>query len=421
MSESRFLNQHIQSFASAHPSEDGWKLYEYPGDAVRRLGLPHLLDFVQREHPECLRRRIAIKEVLEEELRRIFPESLIETPSTETTASGELSSDGWYGQVDIEWVGHMLHFVSFLILTGDGYSTVHQVATRSNAPLGLLHQALESYSHSIRKQGSRKIQVLNGANIPISPVSWDDIFLPEGLLESIRGNVTSFFEGKERYAKLGIPYRRGLLLSGPPGCGKTLTIKALAHNISATFFTVHGKDGVDDSDIQRVLETAQDHSPAVVVFEDLDKLMEVKTVSLSHFLNLLDGLKVLNGVMVIATCNEPEKLDPALLHRPSRFDRVWTFPLPALEQRLALLRKHGGPYFSDGVLTEVARRTQGMSMTYVQEIVVNALLECAHEDKIPTDPDLLRSLNTIHMQRKEVSKGVESLEIQDSVGFCVSN
>jgi SpoVK/Ycf46/Vps4 family AAA+-type ATPase len=122
-----------------------------------------------------------------------------------------------------------------------------------------------------------------------------------------------FFEGGTRYRKRGIPYRRGLLFTGPPG--KTLTLKTLADHTAAKFITVLGKSGVDDSDIQRALDLAGKCSPAVVLFEDLDKLIEAKDISLSHFLNLLDGLKVLSGVLVIATCNEPERLDPALLHR----------------------------------------------------------------------------------------------------------
>src|SRR6185312_14088076 len=100
-------------------------------------------------------------------------------------------------------------------------------------------------------------------------------------------------------------------------------------------------------------------------------------------LNLLDGLKALSGVLVIATCNEPDKLDPALIHRPSRFDRVWRFELPKYEQRLELLRRKGDTFFSESALETAVRRSEGFSMAYVQEIVVSALLECAHDDQPP--------------------------------------
>ena len=421
MSESRFLNQHIQSFASSHPPEAGWKVYEYPGETAQRIFLSYLLDFLQDRHPETVKRRTTLKEVVETDLIGTADVAHSAESGTAWDLSRELESNRWYGVVEIEWAGHPMHFVSFLIKTLDGYTTVYHVATKSNVALRTFTQALDGYGQSRQKKDARHILVVNGVNIPLTPVSWEDIFLPSGFTDAIRRNVTMFFESAKRYRELGIPYRRGLLFAGPPGCGKTLTLKALAYHTAAKFITVLGKSGVDDSDIQRALDLAEKCSPAVVLFEDLDKLIEAKDVSLSHFLNLLDGLKVLNGVLVIATCNEPEKLDPALLHRPSRFDRIWKFPLPAVEQRLALLRKHGGTYFSEMILRDVAQRSHGFSMTYVQEVVVNALLECAHNGTNPTDPDLLRSLDTIRLQRRCASKGVESLEEQGSVGFALPN
>lgn len=421
MSESRFLNQHIQSFASSHPADAGWKVYEYPGNTAHRISLSSLLDFLQDRHPEAVTRRTTLREVVEADLIGSAGAAPSAEPGTEWDLLRELESAGWYGVIEIEWAGHPIHFVSFLIKTGDGYTTVYHVATKSNLALRTFTHALDAYGKSKQKEDARHILVVNGDNIPLTPVSWDDIFLPPGFIEAIRGNVTMFFESGTRYRELGIPYRRGLLFTGPPGCGKTLTLKALAYHTAAKFITVLGKSGVDDSDIHRALDAAGKCSPAVVLFEDLDKLIEARDVSLSHFLNLLDGLRVLSGILVIATCNEPEKLDPALLHRPSRFDRIWNFPLPAVEQRLALLCKHGGAYFSEPILREVAQRSHGFSMTYVQEVVVNALLESAHNGTSPNDPDLLRSLDTIRLQRKCASKGVESLEEQENVGFALPN
>ncbi len=146
-------------------------------------------------------------------------------------------------------------------------------------------------------------------------------------------------------------------------------------------------------------------------------MAKTKGVSLSHVLNLLDGLKALNGVLVIATCNELDKLDPALIHRPSRFDRVWRFELPRYEQRLELLRKKGGTYFSESALETVARRSEGFPMAYVKEVVVNALLECAHDEVDPEDDYLLRSLDTLRLQRKEAAKPGDSMEERQALGF----
>ncbi|TKB63312.1 MAG: ATP-binding protein [Nitrospira sp.] len=421
MSESLFLQRQSSRFLAAHPREAGWVVHEFGGDSAEELSLNYLLDCLREWHPTAITRRTALPLVGVGAFRNLISACAASEASISNSASEEANAYGWRGTIELIWNGHDIHCHMFSLMLGKGCFGIYFVATKSLAAFRDLLLVLERYGKARLKEKKKEIYVVNGENIPVTASSWDDLVLPAQMARDIRSNVEGFFASPERYAALGIPHRRGFLFAGPPGCGKTLTLKTLASNTPAKFISVLGTADVDDSMLRHALDLAEGCTPAVVLFEDLDRMVQAKGVSISHFLNLLDGLKVLNGVLVIATCNEPEKLDPALLHRPSRFDRVWTFPLPALEQRLALLRKHGGLYFSDGALTEVARRTQGMSMTYVQEIVVNALLECAHEDKAPGDSDLLRSLKTIRAQRKDASKGVESLEEQDSVGFCMSN
>ena len=384
------------------------------------LSFHYLLDFVRDRYPAALTRRTAIKYIVEEELVGTPDYVHPADPGTEWDLRQDLDSEEWYGRVHLEWLQHPIHVYSFQIFTGQGYSTVYHVATKSNVALRQFTQELDAYGLSRYNKMTRTMLVVNGDDIPLEPVSWDDVFLPAGLTEAIRSNVTAFFQSEDRYRALGIPYRRGLLLAGPPGCGKTLTLKALAYNTTAQVITVLGKTDVEDHDIDSALHLASTCAPSIVFFEDLDKLIQSKRLSLSHFLNRLDGFKVLSGVLIIATANEPERLDPALLHRPSRFDRMWRFPLPGIEQRLALLRKRGAPYFSDDALQKAANQSHGFSMTYVQEIVVNALLECAHDGTVPGDDCLLNSLEALRMQRKSAAKPGESLEERESVGFCRS-
>jgi len=181
---------------------------------------------------------------------------------------------------------------------------------------------------------------------------------------------------------------------------------------------VLGTAEVDDGMLRYAMDLAEKYTPTVVLLEDLDRIIQAKDISLSRFLNLLDGLKVLNGVLVIATCNEPDKLDPAPIHCPSRFHRVWRFERPKYEQRLELLHRKGETLFSESALETVARRSEGFSMVYVQEIVVNGLLECAYDDLPPNDDHLFKSLNVLRMQRKEASKPGDSIDERESVGVC---
>ncbi len=406
MSESLYLQRQSERFLATHPREVGWAVHQIHGDSGREMSLNYLLDCLREWHPAAVTRRMA------------FPLVAADAFQNWNAASDELNAYSWRGTIEIIWNGHDIHCHKLSLAVGNGLEEFYFVATKSVAAFRDLLLILDRYGKARHKGKTEEIYVVNGEDIPVTAHSWDDLVLPDTMARDIRANVDGFFAGRERYLALGIPHRRGFLFAGPPGCGKTLTLKTLASNTPAKFISVLGTADVNDSTLRIALDRAEECSPAVVLLEDLDRIVNAKDVSISHFLNLLDGLKVLNGVLVIATCNEPDKLDPALIHRPSRFDRVWRFDLPKYEQRLELLRRKGGLYFSKSALEIVARRSEGFSMAYVQEIVVNVLLECAHDEVDPADDNLLRSLDSLRMQRKEASKPGESMAEREAVGFC---
>jgi SpoVK/Ycf46/Vps4 family AAA+-type ATPase len=417
------LSHQRDSFLEAHPPENGWKVYECFEELAFKLSLRYLLDFFRDRYPEALQRRFAVKAVETADLLGTPGKCHDAASGTEWDLQKELNGAGWLGSVELVWDGQPIHYYSYEIQKEGGTENVVLIGTKSNTALREFHHALDEYGQT-RALKTREIIVANGENIPIPSVSWDDVVLPQGLAEDIRANVSGFFQSRERYRELGIPYRRGFLFTGPPGCGKTLTLKALANTTPFTFITVLNRGGMAEqhleADIGHAFYLAEKHSPAIVLFEDLDKLVQSKYISLSHFLNIFDGLKVMDRVLVIATTNDPGALDPALLHRPSRFDRVWRFSLPKCEQRLALLARKGTRYFSKIALEEAAHNSDGFSMAYVQEIIVNALLECAHADVVPNDEHLLRSVKTLKKQRRSASKEDESLADRESLGFSPS-
>lgn len=416
MSENLFLMNQIESFLKAHPQKDGWKVYECHGGLSERLYLGYLLDFIRDRHPDALKHRNAMNEVRGDDMLGTPQKSHQVTSGSEWDFGKELDANRWKGRLEIEWKEQPIHYHRFAISLESNECRTF-IATKSNGLLRNFHRLLDEYG-KMREDPGRTIHVVNGEDIPIPDVSWDDVILPDGRAEEIRQNVEAFFKSRERYQELGVPHRRGLLFTGPPGCGKTLTLKALANTVQASFITVMVTADVDDRDIRRGFRLAGTHSPAVVILEDIEKLVRSGGVSLSYFLNLLDGLRSLEGILVIATANEPELLHPALLHRPSRFDRVWYFPLPDESQRLSLLQKKGKRYFSDEALENAALNSNGFSMAYVQEIIVTALLECAHNGDSPKDDHLLKSLETLKAQRKASSREQESLADRNDIGFA---
>jgi SpoVK/Ycf46/Vps4 family AAA+-type ATPase len=418
MLETMHLNKHIDPFLAAHPSRDGWKLYRCTYEPASQISLPYLLDFLRDRASESLKTRWTVNEARTDDFLGTPEKSHITEGRIEWDQDKEFDADDWMGLVEIEWKGQPIHYYSFEDeeRIGPAKNTT-LVATKSNDALRDFNRSLQEYG-DFREPKNRLIKVVNGEAFPIPRISWDDVVLPPGFAEEIQSNVTGFFRGADRYRELGLPYRRGFLFTGSPGCGKTLTLKAMANTIDATFITVLTKATVDEGDIHHAFYLAAKHAPAVVFFEDLDRLVDSEHLSLSYFLNLLDGFKALDGLLVVATANDPTKLDPALVHRPSRFDRVWKFPLPKLEQRRLLLQKKGRRHFSTTALDQVAQESDGFSMAYVQEIVVNALLECTHTGAQPEDTHLLQSLTTLKAQRKAASKEEESLANRESLGFA---
>ena len=419
MSMSQYLDEQNAAFAAAHPTADGWKTYACHPGLRERMYLNFLLDFV-RDRPEIVTRRQIVGEVRSADMMGEVANSHTVVPGEEWDRVRELDANDWRGNLEIEWQGEPVHYKSISCGRSEESSGVTTlVAAKSNATLRAFHALLAAWGPERSRQKGRQITVVNGEDIKRPDTRWEDLILPPGMANEIRSNVEGFFRSRARYLELGLPHRRGFLLAGAPGCGKTMTIKAIANAIEAEVIVLHAKADLEEYEIDRAFILANIHQPALLIIEDLDRLVGAHKVSVSYFLNMLDGLKPLEGILVLATCNHPEQLDAALLHRPSRFDRVWRFGVPGGAERLALLTRLGGVYFSQGALREAADRSDGFSMAYVQEIVVNALLECAHDGSTPSDSHLAASLVALKSQRKVASKPDEDLTHREDIGFGV--
>ncbi len=180
---------------------------------------------------------------------------------------------------------------------------------------------------------------------------------------------------------------KGVLLHGPPGCGKTLLAKALATEISANFFVVSGgeiaRKGAANAatQIKDLFNLAKDNSPAIVFIDEIDQIAPDRsnpmgalyTPVTTQLLTELDGVKELKGVWVLAATNRPEVLDPALL-RANRLEKHIEIPLPDEKARMAIL----GVCLKDvkvgeGVSVEdIAKKTGGFNGADLQELVNEA-------------------------------------------------
>jgi len=198
--------------------------------------------------------------------------------------------------------------------------------------------------------------------------------------EILRDDVLRFFDSKETYERYGIPWKRGVLLLGPPGNGKTHAIKGLINLVGRPCLYVKSfkSPQITDHDcIRQVFERARNTAPCVLVLEDLDSLLD--DGNRAYFLNELDGFATNTGILTIATTNHPERLDPAILERPSRFDRKYTFHLPALAGRREYLRLTSEGLepalrLSDEEIEKIAEASEGFSYAYLKELFLSSMM-----------------------------------------------
>ena len=213
----------------------------------------------------------------------------------------------------------------------------------------------------------------------IKSATFDNLILRASLKDEIQSDFTHFFKSRETYERYGIPWRRGAIFTGPPGNGKTHTVKALINFLGRPCLYVRGFTGygTEQQNMAEVFERAR-MAPCVVVLEDLDSM--IHNQNRSFFLNELDGFRVNTGVVVLATTNHPEKLDTAILDRPSRFDRKYTFDLPAEAERLAYVQKWNGELqpelrVSDKATSLIVKQTEGFSFAYLKELFVSSMAQ----------------------------------------------
>lgn len=228
----------------------------------------------------------------------------------------------------------------------------------------------------------------------IPDIAWEDV----GGLGEIKAALHEAIEWPLKYADLfalaGAKPPKGILLSGAPGTGKTLIAKAVASQSGANFISVKGPEllnkyvGESERGVREVFHKAKLAHPCIIFFDEIDALApmrgsgasDVTERVLSQLLTELDGIEALNGVVVLASTNRPDMLDPALL-RPGRFDQKFELPLPDLFARREIFTVHtrNKPLAVDVDLDQLAAASDRMSGAEIESVCRQAAMNAIRE------------------------------------------
>ncbi len=214
----------------------------------------------------------------------------------------------------------------------------------------------------------------------IQSSNFDNLILAGTLKQDIQDDLAHFLASQEIYETYGIPWKRGILFIGSPGNGKTHAVKALINKMQVPCLYVKSLKSQYDNphhSIQQVFKRARQTAPCILVLEDLDSL--VGEENRSFFLNEIDGFAANTGIVILATTNHPERIDSAILNRPSRFDRKYYFELPALPERVAYINLWNEKFkpalrLADTAINQIAEMTEGFSFAYLKELFLSSMM-----------------------------------------------
>jgi cell division protease FtsH len=228
-----------------------------------------------------------------------------------------------------------------------------------------------------------KISFLNARQ-----VDWNAVVIDPTMKKEIRLNTIGFLKKCSRLAKYGVPPKRGIILAGEPGTGKTMACKALiseADNITCITTDAYGM--VQEGYIVDLFSIAQDLSPSIVFIEDLDCIGQERhgpyrgTSLLIALLAEMDGIVEKTAIVTVATSNCYETLDKALSERPSRFDRVFKITRPSAELRSELVKHISEKTpLSEDVREYIIQATNGMTPAQIHEVVIGMVISHMEEE-----------------------------------------
>ena len=232
--------------------------------------------------------------------------------------------------------------------------------------------------------------------VEIPDIGWDDIGGLDDLKQELREAVEWPLKYPKLFEKAGIRPLNGILLFGPPGCGKTLLAKAIANESQSNFIAIKGPEiyskwvGESERAVREIFRKARQAAPSIIYFDEIDAISSGRgnyegTHTFASIVNQIlvemDGVENRKGIVIIASTNRPDIVDPAFL-RPGRFDRLIFVEAPDIDARLKILKVHTKdmPLDGDVSLNKIAQSTEGYSGADLENVCREAGMQAIREE-----------------------------------------
>jgi len=293
--------------------------------------------------------------------------------------------------------------------------------------LAFMMRQAQSGSNQALSFGRSRARLLTGDT---PTVTFSDV---AGVDESKQelAEIVEFLREPEKFIALGAKIPRGVLMMGPPGCGKTLLAKAIAGEAGVPFFSISGSEfvemfvGVGASRVRDLFDQARKNSPCIVFIDEIDAVgrqrgaglggsHDEREQTLNQILVEMDGFDTDTNVIIVAATNRPDILDPALL-RPGRFDRRVVIDRPDVKGRRSIIEIHarGKPLSADVDLDAVAKQTPGFSGADLENLVNESAIQAARRNaRQITNEDIQQAVDKVRFGPERKSRTMEAEELK---------